>query len=49
MFRPIGTHQYSQKLPKIKKVIKIERFLISDTESGIQDTTISMCFLEVLK
>ena len=47
MFRPIGTHQYSQKL--LKKIIKIERFLNSDIESGIQDTTISMHFLEVLK
>ena len=41
MFRPIGTHQYSQKLPK-KIIIKIERFWNSDIESGIQDTTTSM-------
>ena len=41
-FCPVGTHQYSLKIPK--KIIKIERFWNSDIESGIQDTTISMQF-----
>ena len=31
-----------------KKLIKIEQFWNSDTESGIQDTTISMHFSQVL-
>ena len=47
MFPPIGTHQYSQKVSK--KCIKIERFSNPYIESGIQDTTISEHFLEVLK
>ena len=32
MFHPIGTHQYSQKLPK-KKINRIKRFWNSDIES----------------
>ena len=46
MFRFIGTHQYSQKL--IKNIIKIERFLNSDIESGIHDTT-TLMFLFLFK
>ena len=41
------THLYSQETSK--NIINIEQFLNSDIESGIQGTTTSMHFLEVLK